>query len=114
MKKNSISKGVAVGVGVAAVVATIAGTYFFYGSKDAVKNRKRVKAWTFKAKSEVLEQLEKISEVSEEVYHKIVEEVANKYKLLKKINENDVADFKKELKSHWKNIAKELGISKKN
>jgi hypothetical protein len=114
MKNHSIEKSIAVGAGIVTVAAAIAGTYFLYGSKNASKNRKKVKAWTLKAKGEILEQLENLSEVSEEVYHKIVEEVSDKYQELKDIDKGDVAEFKKELKGHWKNIAKELGISKKN
>jgi predicted DNA-binding protein len=107
--ENKIAKSVVAGVGIAAVIA---GTYFLYGSKDSVKNRKKVKAWMFKAKGEILEQLENLSEVSEETYHKIVKEVAEKYKSTKKLEEKEVAEFSDELKSHWENIAKELGISK--
>jgi gas vesicle protein len=115
MKKNnhSIIKGIAVGAGIATVAAAIAGTYFLYGSKNASKNRKKVKAWTFKAKGEILEQLENLSEVSEGAYHKIIKDVSNKYQELKNIDKNDITEFTEELKSHWKNIAKEIGIPNK-
>ena len=112
MKKNSIEKSIAVGAGIATVAAAIVGTYFLYGSKNASKNRKNVRAWMFKAKGEILEQLENLSEVSEGVYHKIVEEVSDKYQGFKDIDKGDVVEFKKELKGYWKNIVKELGISK--
>ncbi len=108
---NSISKSIAVGAGVA--VAVIAGAYFLYGSKNAAKNRKKVKAWSLKAKGEILEQIENLSEVNEEIYHKIVKEVSDKYQAVKNIDKNDIAEFVKDLESHWKNIAKELGISNK-
>lgn len=109
MKNNSIVKELALGVGVAAIVA---GTYFLYGASDAPKNRRKVKAWMFRAKGEILEQLENLSEVSEDAYYKIVEKVSKKYQALKKLDKKDVAEFVDELKDHWKNIAKELGISK--
>lgn len=108
--ENKIAKGVVVGAGIAAVIA---GTYFLYGAKDSVKNRKKVKAWMFKAKGEILEQLENLSEVSEEKYHKIVKEVSEKYKTAKKLEEKEVAEFIDELKGHWENIAEELGVSQK-
>jgi hypothetical protein len=111
MENNSISKSIAVGAGIA--VALIAGTYFLYGSKNATKNRKKVKAWSLKAKGEILEQLENLSEVNEEIYHKIVKEVSDKYQAVKNIDKNDIVEFIEELEGHWKNIAKELGISNK-
>ncbi|MEI6057523.1 MAG: hypothetical protein WCQ60_00945 [bacterium] len=121
MKKNtqpakaesSLGKKVALGAGLAAIAAAAAGTYFLYGAKNAAKNRKQVKAWSLKAKGEVLEKLEKMSDVNEEIYHKVVAQVADKYTKLKNIDASDVADFADELKGHWKSIAKEIGISKK-
>src|SRR3989344_7290819 len=105
-KKNNLVKDVVIGAGIAAAVAAAAGVYFLYGSKNAVKNRKLVKGWMLKAKGEVLEKLEGLSEVSEQVYHKIVREVADKYQAAKNIDKKDIEEFVKELKSHWKSIAK--------
>ncbi|MCR4322562.1 MAG: hypothetical protein NUV61_00540 [Candidatus Azambacteria bacterium] len=105
--KSSVSSA-AVGAGVAAVAAAIAGTYFLYGSKNAQKHRKQVKAWSLKAKGEVLEQLEKLPEVNEKAYHAVVKEVASQYKTLKQLNPKDVVEFVGELRGHWKDIAKEV------
>ena len=88
-------------------MATAAGAYFLYGSKNAKKNRKLVRAWSLKAKGEILEQLENLSEVSEQTYHAIVQEVVQKYESLKNIDKKDIAEFTDELKSHWKEIVKE-------
>lgn len=102
---NNFVKGVAVGAGMAAVVA---GTYFLYGSKQSIKNRQKVKSWMLKAKGEILEQFENLSEVSEETYNKIVKEVSDKYQALMNIDKKDIAEFTDELKSYWKNIAKKI------
>lgn len=114
-KKHNIGKDVLVGVGLAAIVAAAAGAYFLYGSKDAKKHRKQVKAWTLKAKGEILEKLENLKEVNEEIYHKVVNQVADKYRTLKSIDKADVVEFTNELKSHWKGISKEIAaFHKKN
>lgn len=114
-KKHNVGKDILIGVGIAAVVAAAAGTYFLYGSKNAVKNRKKVKGWMLKAKGEILEKLENLKEVNEEIYHKIVNEVSNKYQAVKSIDKKDVVEFAKELKSHWKSIEKEIkAFHKKN
>jgi hypothetical protein len=52
-RKAEIGAGIAAGVAAAAL-----GAYFLYGSKDAKKNRAKVKGWMLKARGEVLEQLE--------------------------------------------------------
>jgi len=109
-KKNNIAKDVLIGTGLAAMVAAAAGVYFLYGSKNAKNNRKMVRAWSLKAKGEVLEKLENLKEVNEQVYHKIVDEVSGKYKALKSIDKKDIEEFVHELKSHWKNIAKEVKV----
>jgi hypothetical protein len=113
MAKKSIIGGAAVGVGIAAAVAGVAGAYFLYGAKDAAKNRKKVKAWSLKAKGEVLGKLEKLSDVNEEIYHNIVDEVSEKYKKVKDVDQKDIEKFVKELKSHWKKIVKDVKKSSK-
>lgn len=105
--KPSINK-TAVGAGLAAVAAAAAGTYFLYGSKNAPKHRKQVKAWSLKARGEILEQLEKLSKVDEATYHKVIKQVASKYKTLKRLDAKDVVEFAEELKGRWKDIAKEI------
>ncbi|KKP42413.1 MAG: hypothetical protein UR31_C0015G0013 [Parcubacteria group bacterium GW2011_GWA2_33_14] len=114
-KNNSLGKKIAVGAGIVAIAAAAAGTYFLYGSKNAKKNRKQVKAWSLKAKGEILEQLENLSEISKPVYHKIVQEVTDKYKAIKNLDKKDLDEFTKELKGHWEDISKQIGIyHKKN
>jgi DNA-directed RNA polymerase subunit F len=108
MDNKKIATGVAVGAGIAAAVAAVAGAYFLYGAKDAAKNRKKVKAWSLKAKGEILEKLEKLSDVSEEVYNKIVDEVSEKYKKVKNIDQEDIEKFGKELKSHWRKMERDV------
>lgn len=105
--KSSISAAT-IGAGLAAVAAAAAGTYFLYGAKHAAKNRKQVKAWSLKARGEVLEQLEKLSAIDEKVYHKVIKEVASKYKALQRLSPKDVTEFVGELKGHWNDIAKEV------
>jgi len=108
MDNKKIVKGAAIGAGIAAAVAAVAGAYFLYGAKDAAKNRKKVKAWSLKAKGEVLGKLEKLSDVSEEVYNKIVDEVSEKYKKIKDIDQADIEKFVSELKGHWKKMEKDV------
>lgn len=116
MKKPAKKQGhtvstTAVGAGLAAVAAAVAGTYFLYGSKNAPKHRKQVKAWSLKARGEILEQLEKLAKVDEATYHKVIKGVAGKYKTLKRLDAKDVVEFADELKGHWKDIAKEIARS---
>ena len=107
-KKHHVGKEILAGAALAALVAGAAGAYFLYGAKDAAKNRKKVKAWSLKAKAEVLEKMEKLKDINEPIYHNIVEQVSNKYQALKHIDKKDVEAFAKELKSHWKSFAKEI------
>ncbi len=102
-------KRVAIGTGVAAgVAAAAAGIYFLYGSKNAEKNRSTVKAWSLKARGEVLERLENLSEINEMVYRKVIKEVSARYQKLKHLSSKEVAEFAAELRKHWKDIAKEV------
>ncbi len=108
MKKETSSKKVAIGAGIAALaVAGIAGAYFLYG-KNGAKNRKKISAWAIKAKGEALEKIEKLKDINEEIYHTTIDTIAAKYDKLKHTSPEEIAAFTKEMKSHWKEIKKEL------
>ncbi len=103
-KKNDFSKGLATGVG---LLGAVAAGYFLYGPKGA-QNRKKVRAWTIKAKGEVLSEFEKMKDVTEASYAQAIEKVAARYSKLKDIDPAEVASLVGELKRHWKNIQKDL------
>ncbi len=109
-KKND--SGIGLGV-MAFAAAAAAGTYFLYGSKDAVKNRNKIKGWTLKAKGEVLEKIEKMKNIDEADYRSIVDTVAKKYKKLKTVNTKEAEDLARELKKQWKDISKDAGVGTK-
>lgn len=114
-KKVQITKGQAVGLGVGltAAVAAAAGAYFLYGSKNAARNRKVVKSWMLKAKAEVLEKLEQAQDMTQEEYEQLIDTVSNTYKDVKNASKVDLSGFKKEMKEHWKQIAKTAAPKKK-
>ncbi len=104
--------GLIMGAGIAALAA-VAGTYFLYGSKGAGKRRAQIKGWALKAKGEILEKLENLTEVNEEVYGKIVREITDRYQGLKQIDPTEIDNFRTELLTHWKNIRKGLEVAVK-
>ncbi len=115
-KEEEGSTGATVGkaiVGLAALAAAAAGTYFLYGSKNAAKNRKAVKGWVIKMKGEVLERMEELKDVSEEVYYKVIDEVKEKYEKMSTVSKDDLNAVTAEMKSHWKDIKKDLEPTKK-
>ncbi len=105
VKRKTNAKNGSSGFGlVALAAATAAGAYFLYGSKDAVKNRKKVKGWTLKVKGEVLEKMENMKNIDEEGYRRVVDTVATKYKKFKTVNTKEAETLAKELKAQWKKI----------
>jgi hypothetical protein len=109
-KKESNTAKALVGTG---IVAALAGAYFLYGSKDAAKNRKKIKGWTLKAKGEILEKLEKVEHASQAQYETTVDAVLGKYKALKNVDLSEVEALEKDLKKHWKAFQAELKKVKK-
>lgn len=92
---------------VGAAAAAVAGGYFLYG-KEGAKHRKKLKAWSIKAKGEVMEKLEKAKALSEQVFHEAVDTVSAKYAKAKDVTPEDIELFAKDLKKHWKDIKKEI------
>jgi hypothetical protein len=111
MKNNIILKSILAGAGIATLIGAGTGAYLLYGSKNAKKNQRKVKAWSLKARGEILEQIENLTEVTQETYHKIIQEVSDKYKVLKNISQEEIAEFVEELRCHWENISKEISKS---
>jgi hypothetical protein len=112
-QKNNGNKAIGVGIGLAAVAAAAAGAYYFYG-KDGAKRRKQLKGWMVKAQGEVMESVEKLSDVSQATYEKVVNDVVKKYKGLKHATPAELASLTKELKGHWTAIKSEMDkVSKK-
>lgn len=108
--KKQSSKGKAVAAG-AGVIAVAAATYFLFGP-NGKKNRKNARGWMMKMKGEVVEQLEKLENVTEPMYQKIVDGVVKTYKTTHKPDVNDLKDFTSELKKGWKSFAKGSKASK--
>lgn len=108
MSKNKGSKvGVAV-AGLATLAAAAAGTYYFFGSKQAVAHRKAAKAWAEKAKKEVIKEIGKLEKVSKATYEKTVAGVMKKYNAAKAAAPSEITHLGKELKNQWKNIEKHI------
>lgn len=102
--KKSHKAQVAMGVGLTAASIAAIGGYFLYGSKNASKNRKKAKSWMLKAKAEVLEGIEDAKELTQDEYHELVDAVTKGYKKARNVSTAELADFKKDMAEHWKDI----------
>lgn len=115
--KNKITKG---GPSVAALAflgASLAGfaatAYFFFGPKGK-KNQKHAKAWAIKMKGDVVEKLEMARDVSEPIYHEIIDSVAAEYEKNKKAGSKEIKELARDMKKHWKTISKSARNIKSN
>lgn len=109
-KKTSGTKKVGLGIGLTAAAVSAAGAYFLYGSKNASKNRRKVKGWALKAKGEVLEALEKAQSITEDEYHNLVESAVGAYGTLKNASSGEVRDFKREMMDHWNTLQRSKAV----
>lgn len=102
-KSNNLGKTIAVGAGIAAL--SVAG-YVLFGP-EGKKNRKKIKGWAVKMKGEIIEKFEEMKEVTEPMYHKVVDEISAKYAKAKGISQEEVKEVVTDLKKHWKMISKD-------
>ena len=112
-KGISAEKKIGIGIVLTAAAASAIGSYFLYGSKDAEKNRKKVKGWMLKAKGEVLEQLEKTKHLTYDEYVQIIGQVGSVYAGLQDTSKKDIQDFTTEMKSYWEALKEEVGSTAK-
>jgi len=106
---SEVAKVVGIGAGIAALSAA---AYIMFGP-DAKKNRKAIRGWAVKMKGEVIEKLEKAKEITEPVYHSILDEVQAKYAKVKNVDSKELEDAIAEIRKHWKSIEKDAKAAAK-
>jgi hypothetical protein len=104
-KINNNTTGTAVAL-TAAAVAAAAGAYWLYGAKNAAKNRQMVKSWMLKARAEVMEAVEKLSEVDKTAYLRIVDDVLARYSTAAGVTSAELARVARDLKESWEHVNK--------
>lgn len=105
-KKSKISAGKAIAIG-AGVATLAAGAYYFLGP-NGKKNQKKATVWTTKMKKEVEKKVATIKNVSEPIYHNVVDTLAMNYSKQYKAHAPEIKAFAKHLKSEWKGIEKKV------
>jgi hypothetical protein len=108
-KGSGVKTAVGVGVGVAALGAA---AYLLLGPKGK-KNQKAVKAWAKKMKGELVKEFKKAKNVTEPVYHNIVDKVHARYAKFEGVDKKELESLVKDVKKHWKVIAKGKPKAKK-
>jgi len=110
-KQASLSGGEMVGIG-ATVAALGAAAYVMFGP-DAKKNKKAIRGWAIKMKGEIIEKLEDAKEITEPVYHNIIDSVSAKYSKIKKVDPKELELAVLDVKKHWKTMIKDAKPKKK-
>lgn len=116
MEKKSVSKKgssvkTAIGIG-AGVAALSAAAYMLFGP-DGKKNRKIIKGWSIKMKGEIIEKFEEAKELTEPVYHQIVDAAKAKYAKFKNVDQKELEQVISEIKKNWNVLKKEVSGKKK-
>ena len=102
-------KYTALGVSLAGIAAT---AYFFLGPKGK-KHQQHAKAWAIKMKGDVIEKLEKARDVTEPIYHNIIDVVAKNYEKSMKASHEEITSLANDLKKHWNTLSKSKKVQKK-
>ncbi len=108
-KSMSGKSMVAIGAGVAALATA---SYYFFGPKGK-SHRKTMNGWMIKLKGEIIEKIEDVKELTEPIYHEIVDASIASYDTTKKVGKKELKVFADDLKAQWKDIVKEIKYSKK-
>ncbi|MBC7981571.1 hypothetical protein H7X65_00675 [Candidatus Parcubacteria bacterium] len=99
---------VALAVGITGLFASaLLGAHFLFNTEKGKKSLKHLKSWSFKMKGELLEKVEKIKNIDETTYTRIVDDLAAKYQKVKGMTMEEITEITKELKSNWKKIKDE-------
>jgi uncharacterized protein (DUF2225 family) len=110
-KKKGLSAKAVIGIG-AGVAALTATAYVLFGP-EGKKNQKAIRSWAVKMKGEIIEKFEEAKELTEPIYHKIIDEAEAKYAKLKDVDKEELKATIAEIKRHWKALKKEASSKKK-
>jgi gas vesicle protein len=105
VEEKGMGAKAALGIG-AGVAALTAAAYVLFGP-EGKKNRKIIRGWSVKMKGEIIEKFEKAKELTEPVYHEIIDNVQAKYAKLKDVDQEELVKVVSDIKKHWKTIKKE-------
>jgi hypothetical protein len=106
MKKKTFSASTIAALG-AGAVAIAASSYYFFGPLGKI-HRKKAAGWMIKMKGEIIERIEEGGDMSEKIYHSIIDSVLASYISAGKIAAPELRAFADILKSQWKYIVKTL------
>lgn len=106
IKKSKISAGKAIAIG-AGVATLAAGAYYFLGP-NGKRNQKKATVWMIKMKKEVEKKVATIKNISEPIYHNVVDTLATNYSKQYKAHVPEIKAFAKHLKSEWKSAEKKV------
>ncbi len=100
-KKNNTGAAIGIGAGLAAAAAAAAGAYWLYGAKHSAQHRRMAKSWMLKARSEVLDAVEKLQDIDKEKYMKIVDGVLSTYSKKAGTTPAEVGQMMRDFKTAW-------------
>jgi len=110
-KKSLIHKTVsrvAVGTTIGAVLAAGAAAYFFTQTKSGKQAAKQIKTSAIGLSREISKRVQSAKKISQSKYNDIVEEVVDEYAVQKKVGKHTVVALKRDLKTHWRDVKREL------
>lgn len=102
MKKTT---RITAGVLTAAIVACA--VYFLTGERGR-KNREKIKEIAGEMKKELLERMKELKRLTKEEYERLVDEIGEKYKRVKKVSQREIANVIATMKDAWAHIEKEI------
>jgi len=114
VKTNKKGSGVATAVGIGAGIAALSAAAYIMFGPNGKKNQKALRGWAVKMKGEVIEKLEQAKEITEPVYHSIVDQVQAKYAKLKNVDQDELEEIVADIRKHWKSLEKEAKAKMKS
>jgi hypothetical protein len=106
-RSMSTRNKVMIGAGLTALGAAAAGAVFLYGTEAGKKRRKQVRSWMLNMRADVLDEMERMKDWSEQAYSSAIDNVAKRYKNLKNVDPVEIAALVRDLKGHWRTIKRQ-------
>lgn len=87
------------------------GGYYFFGPRGR-QHRDDMERWVLKAKAEVLDGMGRIQDVTEDQYHRIVDEVADRYGQMTDVGRDRARRFSQRFKERWQEMREKARVAR--
>lgn len=108
MERENGSFKAGLGVGILSAIASVAATYYLFGTEDGSKKREKMKDYMLETKKKLLEEGDELKDSVQEVYKNLKITLKDKYEDLSNLSKEQKAELAERIKDRWEGVRDDI------